>query len=167
MVGRGRGHPGTRNRTQTCVASRGDSPVRSVSGRRGGVNPNRPTPDPQSWVCPFIPGESNRLAYQASAYLRHAAYDLWIYAFSAFAPLWVRPNSRRRGILEFHHLMQDALADAILRLCEDKDLRSTLGRSGRAWAERFSWDRVARDQEAVYLNVMASRERFDCVSSAL
>jgi glycosyltransferase involved in cell wall biosynthesis len=61
----------------------------------------------------------------------------------------------------------DALADAILRLCEDKDLRSTLGRSGRAWAERFSWDRVARDQEAVYLNVMASRERFDCVSSAL
>ena len=113
------------------------------------------------------PASRIAFAYQASAYLRHAAYDLWIYAFSAFAPLWVRPNSRRRGILEFHHLMQDALADAILRLCEDKDLRSTLGRSGRAWAERFSWDRVARDQEAVYLNVMASRERFDWVRSAV
>ena len=59
------------------------------------------------------PASRIAFAYQASAYLRHAAYDLWIYAFSAFAPLWVRPNSRRRGILEFHHLMQEHAAAKI------------------------------------------------------
>ena len=35
-----------------------------------------------------------------------------------------------------------------------------LGAAGRIWAENFTWDRIARDQEQVYEAIVASRE--DC-----
>jgi len=47
----------------------------------------------------------------------------------------------------------DALAKAMKRLIDDSALRKSLGEKGRKWAERFTWDRIAKDQEQVYLNV--------------
>lgn len=42
----------------------------------------------------------------------------------------------------------DALAERLRALLTDPGLRDRLGRSARAFAERFSWDRAARDTEA-------------------
>jgi glycosyltransferase involved in cell wall biosynthesis len=47
----------------------------------------------------------------------------------------------------------EALADAMKQLLADASLRKRLGEAGRTWAERFTWDRIAKDQERVYLEV--------------
>ncbi len=47
----------------------------------------------------------------------------------------------------------EALAHAMKRLLYDAPLRKRLGQAGRKWAEHFTWDRAARDQERVYLEV--------------
>ena len=46
-----------------------------------------------------------------------------------------------------------ALARAMERLLDDDALRRHLGRAGRKWAERFTWDRTAKNQERIYLKV--------------
>lgn len=43
-----------------------------------------------------------------------------------------------------------ALAAAMDRLCGDPGQRVRLGQAGRTWAERFTWDQIALDQERVY-----------------
>ncbi len=43
-----------------------------------------------------------------------------------------------------------ALASGLRRLLEDPRERRRLGRSGRRWAERFTWDRVSAAQEEIY-----------------
>ena len=50
-----------------------------------------------------------------------------------------------------------AIADAIRRLLDDPGERARLGAAGRIWAENFTWDRIARDQEQVYEAIVASR----------
>ncbi len=49
----------------------------------------------------------SRLGYmrRAPQMLRALDWDIWIYDFSAFAPLWVPPALRRRGVLLFYHSM--------------------------------------------------------------
>ncbi len=49
----------------------------------------------------------------------------------------------------------ESLADAMDLLLSDPELRSRLGSSGKKWAQRFTWDRVARDQELVYEKILA------------
>ncbi len=44
----------------------------------------------------------------------------------------------------------DALAKAMERLLKDPVLRRSLGQAGRSWARRFTWDRIAQEQEQVY-----------------
>ena len=44
------------------------------------------------------------------------------------------------------------------RLLDDEPLRRRLGEQGRIRARRFDWDRVALDQEAVYLSAAAENE---------
>jgi spore coat protein SA len=47
------------------------------------------------------------------------------------------------------------LADKIIRLLGDPDLRKTLGQQGRDWvAANFSWEKIAADLEAFYDEVM-------------
>jgi glycogen(starch) synthase len=48
-----------------------------------------------------------------------------------------------------------ALAHAMDRLLENSDERRRLGSAGRSWAERFTWDQIARDQEQLYTEVVA------------
>ena len=50
----------------------------------------------------------SRLTYsaRASRFLARFEADLWVYSFSAFAPLWASAPRRRAGVLEFFHLMQ-------------------------------------------------------------
>ncbi len=48
----------------------------------------------------------------------------------------------------------EALAVAMRRLLDDPHERARLGAAGRTWAERFTWDRIASDQEAVYGTVL-------------
>ena len=50
-----------------------------------------------------------------------------------------------------------AIAGAIRRLLDDPAERARLGSAGRIWAENFTWDRIARDQEQVYETVVANR----------
>jgi glycosyltransferase involved in cell wall biosynthesis len=45
----------------------------------------------------------------------------------------------------------DALSRGMKRLLEDPPLRRSLGVQGREWARRFDWERIAQDQEEVYL----------------
>jgi glycogen(starch) synthase len=52
----------------------------------------------------------------------------------------------------------ESLANAMDRLLADPRLRNRLGSSGRKWAQRFTWDRVTRDQELVYEKILATLE---------
>ncbi len=47
----------------------------------------------------------------------------------------------------------DALAAAMQRLLSNTEERARLGRAGRKWAENFTWDRIATDQEKVYESI--------------
>jgi glycosyltransferase involved in cell wall biosynthesis len=49
-----------------------------------------------------------------------------------------------------------SLAEAMDRLLCEPELRNRLGAAGRKWARRFSWDRIANDQEQVYLKAFDS-----------
>jgi len=44
----------------------------------------------------------------------------------------------------------EALAGAIGRLLDEPRTRERLGRAGRCWAQRFSWDGIAAAQESIY-----------------
>ena len=48
----------------------------------------------------------------------------------------------------------DALAGAMTDLLENPRRRAALGRNGRAWAAKFSWDRIAAEQERVYVQAL-------------
>lgn len=56
-------------------------------------------------------------------------------------------------------LEPDAWADAIADLWEDDDRRNELSRLGRARAQRFSWNRAARETMAVYQRATQRAER--------
>jgi glycosyltransferase involved in cell wall biosynthesis len=43
----------------------------------------------------------------------------------------------------------DAIAEALVRVCEDDDLRARLVRAGNARAAELTWDRTARQMDAV------------------
>ena len=47
----------------------------------------------------------------------------------------------------------EALAQAIKQLLDNPTLRKTLGTEGRKWADQFTWDRIAAEQERVYQKV--------------
>ena len=51
-----------------------------------------------------------------------------------------------------------ALAGGMRVLVEDDQLRRLLGSQGRSWARNFNWDRLAREQEAVYLKAIGELE---------
>lgn len=48
----------------------------------------------------------------------------------------------------------DAFAEALLSAYEDDDLRRRADADGRTFARQFSWDRIATDQEAAYLDTV-------------
>lgn len=49
----------------------------------------------------------------------------------------------------------EELAAAMTRLLSDTGLRTQLGSNGPAWAENFTWEKIARAQEAFYQKVAA------------
>ena len=51
----------------------------------------------------------SRLSYSwhASQFVERTSPDLWVYSFSAFAPILTSEHTRRKSILEFFHVMQD------------------------------------------------------------
>ena len=51
-----------------------------------------------------------------------------------------------------------ALADGMRAMIADDSKRQVLGAAGRAWAGRFSWDRLAEDLEDVYLRTVKEME---------
>ena len=51
-----------------------------------------------------------------------------------------------------------ALADGMRAMIADDSKRQALGAAGRAWAGRFSWDRLAEDLEDVYLRTVKEME---------
>ena len=52
-----------------------------------------------------------------------------------------------------------AYADAIVRICQDEELRRRLGEAGRERAKRFTWDETARKQEEFYMEVLDREAR--------
>ncbi len=48
----------------------------------------------------------------------------------------------------------EELADAILKLNNDIELRKTLGKSAREWALNFKWESIAEHQESFYLEML-------------
>ena len=51
-----------------------------------------------------------------------------------------------------------ALAEGMRALIADEPRRRRLGAAGRAWAGRFSWDRLAEDLEGVYMRAVEEME---------
>jgi glycosyltransferase involved in cell wall biosynthesis len=51
----------------------------------------------------------------------------------------------------------DPLASAMDFLVENEDTRKRLGRQGREWARKFSWESIAEEQLAFYRTVLAAR----------
>ena len=51
----------------------------------------------------------------------------------------------------------DALADALVKLAFDADLRRKLGKQGRAYAERFDWPVITEKLEGVYEYVISKK----------
>lgn len=47
-------------------------------------------------------------------------------------------------------------ADAVVTIVNDPERRAHLGRTGRAWARQYDWDRLAEQQEQCYLTVVKS-----------
>jgi len=45
---------------------------------------------------------------------------------------------------------ENALADAIIYLLENKDIRERMGRNGRDKVERYSWEKIAEETEKIY-----------------
>lgn len=50
----------------------------------------------------------------------------------------------------------DALASSLLAVIDDPAGAAVMGTKGRRWSRRFQWERLATDQEAVYLRVAAA-----------
>jgi glycosyltransferase involved in cell wall biosynthesis len=44
----------------------------------------------------------------------------------------------------------EALADAIIYLLENEDMREKMGKNGRKKAEGYSWERIAEETEEIY-----------------
>lgn len=70
----------------------------------------------------------------------------------------IRPNET--GILVPTENI-DALANAMCKLLENPDYRRRLGMAGRKWAESFTWDRVALEQERVYEKIHKNTHSYD------
>ena len=45
----------------------------------------------------------------------------------------------------------DALANAIIYLLENEDIRERMGKNGRERVKNYSWDKIAEETEKVYL----------------
>lgn len=50
----------------------------------------------------------------------------------------------------------DALAAGMRAMVEDAEMRQRLGKCARDWARNFDWDRLASEQEEVYLRAIAA-----------
>jgi glycosyltransferase involved in cell wall biosynthesis len=53
----------------------------------------------------------------------------------------------------------DALAEKMALLLSDPALRKKLGKNGYAWAQNFTWEKVAKIQEEFYLEVIKTRNK--------
>jgi glycosyltransferase involved in cell wall biosynthesis len=52
----------------------------------------------------------------------------------------------------------EALADAIIYLLENKDVRERMGKNGRWKFENYSWERIAEETEMLYMNILNSKK---------
>ncbi len=55
-----------------------------------------------------------------------------------------------------------ALANTMDNLLRNPDLRRKLGTQGRKWAQHFTWDRIAREQEEAYLQAIEQEPIDNC-----
>ena len=63
------------------------------------------------------------------------------------------------GLLLQQHDDPRELADKIIHLLENLELRLRLGQQGRAWVqEHFSWEKIAQRQEEVYDEIVSSKQ---------
>ena len=62
------------------------------------------------------------------------------------------------GLL-YPHSDIDAMADAIVRLLKDKELRTKLGEQSMAWSRKFTWDKAADEVEAMMGRILADKTR--------
>jgi len=51
---------------------------------------------------------------------------------------------------------EKSLADAIVYLLENEDIRGKMGKNARKKVENYSWDRIAKETEKVYYEVLSS-----------
>ncbi len=85
-------------------------------------------------------------------YLEAGAYGLPIVASrSGGAPEAVRDGET--GLVAGEGDV-DGTAEAILRLLRDGELRRRLGEANRRWAEELTWERAAKEQHRVYLEIL-------------
>jgi len=54
------------------------------------------------------------------------------------------------------------LAESMLRLIKNKELRKFLGSNGKEWAKQFNWDIIAKNQLAFYQKVLFSFKKSEC-----
>ena len=49
------------------------------------------------------------------------------------------------------------LADCMVKLIKDKNLREEMGKRGRIWAQNFRWSKIAQKQEEYYCNLLSQK----------
>jgi glycosyltransferase involved in cell wall biosynthesis len=62
------------------------------------------------------------------------------------------------GLL-YPHTDTDAMANAIIKLLREKDLRTALGKKSLEWSKRFTWDGAADKVEAIIERIVMSHGR--------
>jgi glycosyltransferase involved in cell wall biosynthesis len=62
------------------------------------------------------------------------------------------------GLL-YPHSDTDAMAEAIIRLLRDRNLRADLGKRSREWSKNFTWEKAADKVEAMIGRILASQNR--------
>jgi glycosyltransferase involved in cell wall biosynthesis len=68
-----------------------------------------------------------------------------------------------REALLFPNRDAEGLADAVIRVLQDRELARTMAATGRRKAEQYSWAEIARRLEALYLELVG-RERIPLAS---
>ncbi|MCS7250574.1 MAG: glycosyltransferase family 4 protein [candidate division WOR-3 bacterium] len=80
---------------------------------------------------------------------------------SNIEPLNFLVKNNQTGLL-FEKDNINQLAEVILKLIQNKDLRKFLGNNGKEWAKQFDWNTIAKKQLECYQQIIVTKDNHKC-----